>query len=188
MKAINNYNQSNKSGNNTLNVYERVPNDRKVIPPYLYNSGKEDQQIKACNKEIKIFIVHGHDDVLKYELKNFLQNSLGLPEPIILSEKPKQGHTIIESFEKYSNGVGLVFVLLTPDDFTEEATTRARQNVIFELGYFMGKLGRKSGRIILLHKGNIEIPSDLSGIMYLDVSNGIRSVAQDIREAIDAIE
>jgi predicted nucleotide-binding protein len=135
-------------------------------------------------KGLKVFIVHGHDDLLKYELKNYIQNTLKLPEPIILSERPSHGLTIIENFEENSKDAGLVFVLLTPDDFTDEAGKRARQNVIFELGYFMGKLGRKSGKIILLYKGNLEIPSDLSGIMYIKVDNGIRAAGEDIRLAI----
>ena len=61
---------------------------------------------------------------------------------------------------------------------------RARQNVIFELGYFIGKMGRKSGRVILLSKGNLDIPSDLSGILRIDIGQGIRTAGEDIRKAV----
>lgn len=134
----------------------------------------------------KIFIVHGHDELSKYTLKDYLQNTLHYPEPVILSEIAGQGRTIIESFEKESENAGIIFVLLTPDDFTDDAY-RARQNVIFELGYFMGKLGRKSGRIIVLLKGNVEIPSDLSGILYIHIDNGIQAAGEQIRKAVEAV-
>lgn len=136
----------------------------------------------------KLFIVHGHDELSKYELKDYLQNTLHYPEPVILSEIASQGRTVIESFEEESENVGLVFVLLTPDDFTNDSNVRARQNVIFELGYFMGKLGRKSGRIIALLKGNVDIPSDLGGILYIHIDDGIQAVGEKIRKAIEAVE
>lgn len=90
-------------------------------------------------------------------------------------------------FEEETEGVGLVFVLLTPDDFVDDTSARARQNVIFELGYFIGKLGRKSGRVIVLQKGEVDIPSDLSGILYIHIDNGIKEAGEKIRKAIDAI-
>jgi predicted nucleotide-binding protein len=69
----------------------------------------------------KIFIVHGHDTSSKLELKNYLQNSLGLGEPIILHEQPNLGQTIIEKFEQTAINIDLVFVLLTPDDTGKSA-------------------------------------------------------------------
>ena len=76
-------------------------------------------------------------------------------------------------------------MLLTPDDSgTSEEKKRARQNVIFELGYFYGKLGRKSGRVLLLHKGNLELPNDLSGIVYINIDNGIEAAGEEIRREI----
>jgi predicted nucleotide-binding protein len=93
-------------------------------------------------------------------------------EAIILQGQPDQGLTIIEKFETYANQVGFAVVLLTPDDIGGAAlapaqASRARQNVIFELGYFVGKLGR--GRACLLRKGEVEIPSDLYGVIYSDM-------------------
>jgi predicted nucleotide-binding protein len=101
---------------------------------------------------------------------------LGL-EAIILREQTDQGRTIIEKFEDFAGEVGLAVVLLTPDDVAGSVaapglSTRARQNVIFELRHFSGKLGR--GRACLLRKGDTEIPSDLYGVIYsnLDKADG----------------
>ena len=135
----------------------------------------------------KSFIVHGHDKKSALELKNYLQNWLGFDEPTILTEQPSRGATILEKFEAYAADVDWVFVLLTPDDTGHVSTApgsaqpRARQNVIFELGYFHGLMGRQSGRIILLYKGTLEIPSDLSGIVYIDITLGIEAAAEAIR-------
>ena len=123
----------------------------------------------------KIFIVHGHDEGSKYAVARFLER-LEL-EPIILHEGPNQGRTIIEKFEKYSD-VAYAVVLLTPDDLggskddLDNLLPRSRQNVVFELGFFIGKLGRE--RICALYKGEVEIPSDFSGVLWIrmDVEGG----------------
>lgn len=142
--------------------------------------------------DINCFIVHGHDGLEKLALKNYLQNSLGFAEPIILHEQPSKGRTIIEKFEDYAARATLVFVLLTPDDkmYSPAETSdngdkrQARQNVIFELGYFYAKLRRRSGRVILLHKGPLDLPSDISGIVYIDISDGITAAGEKIRSEL----
>ena len=140
-------------------------------------------------KKMKTFIVHGHDDEAKLALKNYIQNTLKMDEPIILAEKASGGRTIIEKFEKYSEQCNLIFVLLTPDDqYSDNSKCRARQNVIFEMGYFLGKLGRKSGRVILLYKGNLELPNDISGLVYINIDNGIEAAGEEIRREIDDLE
>lgn len=144
-------------------------------------------------KRLKTFIVHGQDEVTKYKLKNYLQNTLKMPEPIILHEQPSLGRTIIEKFEEETRNIDLVFILLTPDDAVSNSSTsndvkrRARQNVIFEMGYFYGKLQRKKGRVILLYKGQLELPSDIAGVIYIDITNGIEAAGEDIRRELEAI-
>jgi len=134
------------------------------------------------------FLVHGHDDATLYQLKSYLQNTLGLPEPVILREQPSRGRTIIEKFEAAAEHTDLVFVLLTPDDQVAvgqgDNARRARQNVIFELGYFFAKLQRDSGRVVVFHKGPLEIPSDIIGIVYIDISNGIENAGETIRREL----
>lgn len=138
----------------------------------------------------QIFIVHGRDHASRQELKDFIQSRLKLPEPIILDEQPSRGRTIMEKFEDYAGDADLVFVLLTPDDVgglaigASNLKSRVRQNVIFELGYFFGALRRYTGQIILLHKGAIEIPSDLQGIIYISIDNGIASAEDAIRQEL----
>lgn len=119
----------------------------------------------------KVFIVHGHDDKLKESIARIIEKQD--IEAIILSEKANQGRTIIEKFEDYSD-VGGAICLFTSDDVGKakaesEEKSRARQNVILETGYFMGKLGRN--RVVILADKGIEIPSDLSGVVYTDTSN-----------------
>lgn len=103
--------------------------------------------LKNETKILQPFIVHGHDETAKLSLKNYLQNTLHLPEPIILHEQPNLGRTLIEKFEETSLDSSIIFVLLTPDDIvaTEKGNNdekrRTRQNVIFEMGYFLGALG-----------------------------------------------
>jgi DNA-binding response OmpR family regulator len=137
----------------------------------------------------KAFIVHGHDEVVLLELKNYLQNTLRFPEPIILREQPSQGRTIIEKFEEAAADVDLVFVLLTPDDqvITADGKSdqrRARQNVILELGFFLAHFQRRSGKVILLHKGALDIPSDLEGVVYVDISAGIDAAGERLRREL----
>jgi len=119
----------------------------------------------------KVFVVHGHDEAAKEATARFLER-LDL-QPIILHEQPSGGRTIIEKFEKYSGDVGFAVALLTPDDFgspakeTNNFHPRARQNVVLELGYFMGKLTRD--RVYALYKGGVELPSDIQGVIYIEM-------------------
>ena len=116
----------------------------------------------------EIFIVHGRDEGAKDKVARFLE-SLDL-KPVILAEMPAKGRTIIEKFEQHAQ-VGYAIVLLTPDDAgslqgdENDPKPRARQNVIFELGFFIGRLGR--ARVCALTKGDVEIPSDYAGIEYI---------------------
>lgn len=120
-----------------------------------------------------VFIVHGHDPEALVTVEDLIR-SLKL-KPVILNDLPGGGNTIIEMIEKYGD-VAYVAVLMTPDDFggshaqRHVVRDRARQNVILELGFFMGKLGRS--RVITLVKGDIEIPSDYLGVRYITMDPG----------------
>jgi hypothetical protein len=116
----------------------------------------------------RAFVVHGHDNEMKQAVARTIER-LGL-EAVILHERPNRGQTLIEKIERYSD-VDFAVVLLSPDDTgyasaagPEAAKPRARQNVILELGYFAGKLGRES--VVALHRGGIEFPSDYDGVLY----------------------
>lgn len=134
----------------------------------------------------KVFIVHGHDETAVYKLKDYLQNTLGFSEPTVLSSMAGKSRTVIEAFEDEAEQTSLVFVLMTPDDVQGDGQLRARQNVIFELGYFLGQLGRRSGRTIVLLRGDVELPSDIKGMLYIRFDHGILAAGEEIRRAVDA--
>lgn len=127
----------------------------------------------ARNKR-KVFIVHGRDNDAKQEVSRFIER-LGL-EAIILHEQASSGMTIIEKIEHYSNDADFALVLYTPCDLgrgNHESNippkNRARQNVVFEHGYFMAKLGREN--VCALVKGDIEAPNDISGVVYVNLDS-----------------
>lgn len=115
----------------------------------------------------EVFIVHGRDNSAKNEVARFVEK-LGF-KPIILHEQVNEGKTIIEKIEKFSD-VGFAIVLYTPCDVgglnepSPKLQERARQNVVLEHGYLIGKLGRAN--VSALVKGNIELPNDISGMVY----------------------
>ena|SRR6185503_21021459 len=117
------------------------------------------------------------------ELKDFLI-SLGL-QPIILDEQDHMGKTIIEAFEYYATVCSFAFVLMTPDDLAEGTRRRARQNVIMELGWFIAYLGRE--RVAILYQGDPEIPSDISGVLYLEFKERIGEVSERIRRRLRGV-
>lgn len=115
----------------------------------------------------KVFIVHGQDELAKTEVARFIER-LGF-EPIILHEQASLGMTIIEKIEYYSN-VSFGIVIYTPCDMgakkgEDKLKPRARQNVIFEHGYLIGKLKREN--VCALVKDDVEIPNDISGVVYI---------------------
>lgn len=141
----------------------------------------------------RVFVVHGRDEVAKTNLEVFL-HEIGL-EPVVLHRQADEGMTIIEKFEKHSD-VGYAFILLTPDEVAylaaEESKTdgerskefRARPNVIFEFGYFVGKLGRS--RVCCLYTGDVSLPSDVSGMIYKRYERSIEEVAYSVIKDLKA--
>lgn len=121
----------------------------------------------------KVFIVHGHNEGIRESVARFLEKVQ--LEPIILHEQPNKGRTIIEKFIDYSD-VAFAVVLLTGDDEVRlrhnkknKFKTRARQNVILELGFFLGRLGRE--RVCALYEEGVEIPSDYAGVVFVPIDN-----------------
>ena len=153
--------------NRTKNVTRDFINGAKSkIQKHRQDNKKE----KKCNSNLdslsKVFIVHGHDDLAKIEVARFVEK-LGL-DAIILSEQSNGGKTIIEKIEDYAD-VGFAIVLYTECDEgkaigSPDLKKRARQNVVFEHGFFIGRLGRN--RVHALKKGEIELPNDISGVVY----------------------
>ncbi|MYD61723.1 MAG: hypothetical protein F4W91_11840 [Gemmatimonadetes bacterium] len=146
----------------------------------------------VVNSPIKLktgraFVVHGRNDKAKLEVRGFLAQ-LNI-EPVILDEQPSESQTVIEKFEGHAD-VDFAVVLLTPDDTgklagsPDEPKPRARQNVIFEFGFFVGKLGRS--KVFVLHKGKVDIMSDYHGVIYIlmdDAGGWKLKLAMEIKNA-----
>ncbi|MVM37184.1 hypothetical protein GO730_05250 [Spirosoma sp. HMF3257] len=122
----------------------------------------------------KVFIVHGHDSLTKITVARTVEQ-LGL-KAIILHEVANEGRTIIEKFESITSDIGFAIVILSGDDLGKakgenesDYKPRARQNVIFELGYFIGRLGRS--KVAPLYEEGVELPNDLSGILYTKIDS-----------------
>lgn len=129
----------------------------------------EGEENKVVNN--KIFVVHGHNEEMKQAAARFIEK-IDL-NPIILHEQPNKGRTIIEKFTDYSN-VSFALVLLSADDVafkksddSSNAQFRARQNVILELGFFLGKLGREKVLVLFEPVKKLEIPSDYQGVIFV---------------------
>ena len=172
--------KQNKVPGNVLFIYtnDNIVEDDKLakdITTDVFNSIKEPLIMKepseATINNNKVFIVHGHDDSMKNDVARFIEK-LDL-EAIILHEQANTGLTIIEKIEKYSD-VGYAIVLYSPCDVGAENTKdakprlRARQNVVFEHGYVIGKIGRNN--VSALVKDNIETPGDVGGVIYINYS------------------
>lgn len=136
--------------------------------PNLDPPPKADQEPPADGP---IFVVHGHDRAALHESVRVLERGTDR-EVIVLREQANAGRTILEKFEGYAAQASFAVVLLTADDeggirSSSDPRPRGRQNVIFELGFFFGKLGRD--RVVVLHEENVEKPSDISGLAYISL-------------------
>lgn len=137
-------------------------------------------------RDSRVFIFHGHDELIKTKTARFVEK-IGF-EAVILHEQANKGMTIIEKIEENSD-VGFAIVLYTADDkgntsaaaANGELHSRARQNVIFEHGYLIGKLTRS--HVVPLVSGNLELPSDIQGMVYVDDANWQIEIAKEMKAA-----
>jgi hypothetical protein len=134
------------------------------------------------------FIIHGHDDEGVGQLKSAL-SEMGIEEMIVMKERLVSGASLVEKFEQLAGQAGFAAALLTPDDLGglvsgQDLSSRARQNTWLEIGWFWGRLGRD--RLMLLVKGEVEIPSDLKGIVYIEYRDSVQEVVDKIRQFYEA--
>jgi predicted nucleotide-binding protein len=146
------------------------------------------RSVQAALRLRNIFIVHGHDLAARDSVELLVQR-LGL-RPIILAEQPSGGRTIIDKLETYGESASYVIVVMTPDDVgyakretAAQKKNRARQTVVCELGYFVGKLGR--GKVCVLHREDTEIFSDYQGVLLvrMDDADWKIKIAQEMKYA-----
>lgn len=140
-----------------------------------FGTDSQDGPVSMSPLSRKVFVVHGHDDALKQTVARVV-TKLAL-EPVILHEKPNKSRTIIEKFEDYSD-VSFAIVLLTPDDMgydlrlgEKTVRPRARQNVILELGFFLGRLTRSRVVALFVPTDNFELPTDYTGVLFVPVDD-----------------
>lgn len=180
---------------NFLNAYKKVyARIKEYVRTYLVNieDGLSSSKV-ITKKEVEskmnknVFIIHGHNEAKWRELSHLLSSEFNAI-PIVLSEQANLGgSTIIEKFEKYANECSYAFAIFTPDDTINkdgESFLQARPNVIFELGWFYGKLGRERVCLILQEADNMKIYSDLDGVMQLRFRNSIDELFRPIREEL----
>lgn len=187
------YDISEQIQRDNLNAFRRQMGQAKGIIQSAVDALTE--RVSESNEELpisrsfdpkKVFIVHGHNESIKQTVARTLE-TIGLT-PIILSEQPDKGRTVIEKFESEGNDVGFAIVILTADDKGRKnkartMQSRARQNVVFEMGYFMALLRRE--RVMLLLQPGVEEPSDLKGVVYtaLDKDGSWRyKLVKELRE------
>ncbi|MBK0124533.1 nucleotide-binding protein [Pantoea sp. S61] len=143
---------------------------KEIKDEVAHDSKKEAAPLNLNSNNKKVFVVHGHDSSAKFEMARFLEKA-GM-EPVILHEQASSSNTIIEKIESNSD-IGYAVVLYTPCDIgarkneNPELKSRARQNVVFEHGYFIGRLGR--ARVSALVVDGVETPNDISGVVYIDL-------------------
>ena len=169
-EIIADFDRNKKKSIQLLNAAVSVLNERmedlvdtpRQLPVAVQSVPKQD----SSNR--KVFIVHGQDEGAKQAVARQLERSACVP--VILHEQPNGGKTIIEKFE-HNADVGFAVVLLTPDDIVTDQqgklAKRARQNVILELGYFVGRLGRS--KVMAIKKGDVDLPSDIHGVVWVEM-------------------
>ncbi len=144
---------------------------------------------KRIENSKKVFIIHGHSEAKRRELKELLKDKFHLV-PIILSEQPDQGLTIIEKFEKYAADCSYAFALFTPDDIVtngEHQYFQARPNVIFELGWFYANLGRSRVCILDQASDKSQIFSDLQGVLRMQFNNAVSEKYIEIERELKSV-
>lgn len=166
--------------------------DLNIAPDHFFNEVfRTLDDISEARFSKRIFIIHGRDERSKEDLRRELIG-MGL-EPVTLDSVPSAGRTVIEKLEDETSSVGFAFALVAPDDIgalfarTKQKTRlrrRARQNVVLELGFLMGKLGRN--RVCLLYTGEVELPTDVEGIVRLQFDRSVSECSKNIAKELQA--
>jgi predicted nucleotide-binding protein len=151
-----------------------VPPAAEVAPPPPAAAVAPPQPSPVVDQRGPIFVVHGHDRAIRHEVVRVLERGTGR-EVIVLHEQPNAGRVLLEKFEDHAASAAYAVVLVTADDHGGSVADasqrpRGRQNVVFELGYFFGKLGRD--RVAVLLEPGVEKPSDIDGLVYVALDPG----------------
>lgn len=175
-------------------IFYGISTDSPQMPAYVVNNFSDPpfnvylrDALKAIRREVncKVFIIHGHNEAKRRELKEMLRDDLNL-EPIVVVDEPDEGSTLIEKFERYATDCAYAIALITPDDLVDKGDgvyLQARPNVLLELGWLMSHLGRN--KVMLLVQGESQLPSDLSGIVVKRFDKNISERFREIKQELD---
>lgn len=155
-------------------IRQRITGEIEVILAEVLSLNASSRKVAVSDENLeRVFIVHGRNEEYRREVAQTIL-SFGL-EPVVLHEQPNKGRTIIEKFEDYAN-VGFAIVILSGDDVarlrlneSDKLSPRARQNVILEFGFFLGRLGRAN--VCALYESGVELPSDYDGVLWLPLTS-----------------
>jgi predicted nucleotide-binding protein/CheY-like chemotaxis protein len=159
---------------------------RRFIEEFIRDPGAP---VRSVRGDATVFIVHGRDHAQRDRIASILQG-LGVT-PVILDRAAREGATLIELFEMCASRVVYAIVVMTGDDvgylgtYAAGKRLRARQNVVFELGFFYGKIGRN--RVLCLTQPDVERPSDIDGIVYEDLSRSDHEIERRIMKELQAV-
>lgn len=132
-----------------------------------------------------VFVVHGHDEARRRELCTILKEELGL-EPKVVQDEPNDSiETILGKIERLAGQCHVAVILMTADDEMKSGRKRARQNVVLELGYFLG-LWRKHDKrkIIVIQAPGVDAPSDINGVLYLEYNSKVQDVFLPLKKQL----
>lgn len=134
-----------------------------------------------------VFIIHGHDYQAAIELKELIDECFPSLTPVLLAREAWRGRTVIEKFEEEASKCGFAFAVFTPDDNVQaghDEYQQMRPNVVFELGWFYGKIGRR--RTCILYKQGTQIPSDLAGLGWHGFDTSVKQAYYEIEKELRA--
>ena len=159
----------------TFSSQAKKINKVKTQAPNVSNAGKREAN--------KVFIIHGHDKVARLELEKLLKEFK--LDPIVLQDTPGESlDTIISKFERAAKECVAAIALFTPDDELKDGMFRPRQNVVLELGYFMGRDQQQDRKIIILKRNPIEGPSDIHGIETFNFEKSVEEVSMKLQKQL----
>ena len=142
-------------------------------------------------RSLPVMMVHGHDRAAVLEVKDFLRAKYPFVDPVMMALETLGGATLPEKFERLAAEARGAIAVLTPDDIgaavnSGNSQARARQNVVLEIGWFWGRLGRS--RCLLMSRGALEMPSDLSGVDCLEYIRSPREHFHTLMDFISRLE
>lgn len=167
------------------------PNNRSTVLED-YEDSSVSEKDGSDNNMKKIFIVHGRNERHKFEVSNFIRDATGF-RPTILADVASEGDNLLDKLTRYVDDSNFAVVIMSGDDFgylasesDDRKKLRARQNVVFELGFCIAKLGKKN--VAVLHEEDVDIPSDFNGVVYIPLSqNWKMGLVRELKAAgIDA--